>query len=239
MVNRLLMKLRRGEGPFWGSLRRALKAFVQFQIPAVGPIRWLYASLFSLRWSLDRIIARILSALVRAPAFRARCERAGAIHVEKLPFAPHQTRIWVGDHVTFWGKCDIASVRVFDHPELIIGDHVSIGGRVTFMVGKRITVGSHVDIASNVIIADNDGHPHDAAARSTETSPADEILPVVIEDRVWIGASAFIGKGVTVGEGAIIGAHAVVVKDVPPYSIAAGNPARIVRSLRPESPTPA
>lgn len=58
--------------------------------------------------------------------------------------------------------------------------------------------------------------------------------PVVIEDNVWIGEYAAILKGVTVGKGSIVAAHAVVTKDVPPYSIVAGNPAVVVKGLEHE-----
>jgi len=53
--------------------------------------------------------------------------------------------------------------------------------------------------------------------------------PVVIGNDVWIGANALILSGVTIGDGAVIGAHAVISKDVPPYSIVAGNPGRVVK----------
>jgi len=55
--------------------------------------------------------------------------------------------------------------------------------------------------------------------------------PVVIANKVWIGFNASILKGVTIGEGAIVGACSVVTRDVPPFSIVAGNPARVVRTL--------
>jgi putative colanic acid biosynthesis acetyltransferase WcaF len=53
--------------------------------------------------------------------------------------------------------------------------------------------------------------------------------PIVIEDQVWICADAFVGPGVTVGKGAVVGARAVVVKDVGPWDVVAGNPARFVK----------
>lgn len=62
--------------------------------------------------------------------------------------------------------------------------------------------------------------------RQVEADPK----PVVIEDDVWIGARAILLPGVTIGEGTIVGAGSVVTKSVLPYSIVAGNPARIVRS---------
>jgi galactoside O-acetyltransferase len=55
--------------------------------------------------------------------------------------------------------------------------------------------------------------------------------PVIIGKRVWIGFNAIVLKGVTIGEGAVIGAGSVVTRDVPPYCIVAGNPARIVREM--------
>jgi galactoside O-acetyltransferase len=60
-----------------------------------------------------------------------------------------------------------------------------------------------------------------------------KISPVIIEDKVWVGFDAVILKGVTVGEGAVIGARAVVTKSVAPWTIVAGNPAQVVRSLDP------
>ena len=55
--------------------------------------------------------------------------------------------------------------------------------------------------------------------------------PITIEDNVWIGENAVILKGVQIGRGSIIACNAVVTKDVPPYTIAAGNPARIVKDI--------
>lgn len=58
--------------------------------------------------------------------------------------------------------------------------------------------------------------------------------PVTIGDYVWIGMNCLILKGVTIGEGAIIGAGSVVTRDVPPFCLAAGSPARVLRSLQPD-----
>ncbi|UCH36787.1 MAG: hypothetical protein JSV65_14285 [Armatimonadota bacterium] len=56
---------------------------------------------------------------------------------------------------------------------------------------------------------------------------------IVIGDHVWIGTCAFIREGVTIGDHAVIGANAVVTKDVPPYTVVAGTPARVLRTLDP------
>jgi coenzyme F420-reducing hydrogenase beta subunit len=89
--------------------------------------------------------------------------------------------------------------------------------------GEYIKIGKNAHIAKDVIIRDLDGH-------YIEDSTYRTAKPVIIGDNVWIGYRAMILKGVTIGDGAIIAAGAVVTKDVPANSIAAGNPAKIIRS---------
>jgi acetyltransferase-like isoleucine patch superfamily enzyme len=70
-----------------------------------------------------------------------------------------------------------------------------------------------------------------------EVLPPGEVFdarPIVLRDNVWIGFDAIILPGVTIGEGSIVGARSVVTEDVPPYTIAAGNPARIIRAISPD-----
>jgi galactoside O-acetyltransferase len=59
------------------------------------------------------------------------------------------------------------------------------------------------------------------------------LAPVKIQDKVWIGFNAIVLKGVTIGEGAVVGAGAVVTRNVPAYTVVAGNPARPIRELTP------
>jgi len=84
-----------------------------------------------------------------------------------------------------------------------------------------ITIGDDVAIAEEVIIRDHDGHEISGGRV--------ERLPITIGDHVWIGMRAMVLKGVTIGSGAIIAAGAVVTRDVPPSTLVAGNPARIIR----------
>jgi acetyltransferase-like isoleucine patch superfamily enzyme len=97
-------------------------------------------------------------------------------------------------------------------------------------------------ISDHVVIMDSDLHPLSASKRLkdmiawTHGVPFDvytgiESRPVFVRDGVWIGANAVVLKGVTVGRGAIVGAGSVVTKDVPEYTVVAGNPARTIREL--------
>ena len=131
---------------------------------------------------------------------------------------------------------------VFAHGgQIDIGCGCYIGENSRIWSGVSIQLGSHVLIAHNVSIMDNLTHPLNPVARRRQIEaiyasghPSDVELddqPVVIGDDAWIGAHALVLRGVTIGKGAIVAAGAVVTKDVPPYTIVAGNPARPIRTL--------
>lgn len=88
---------------------------------------------------------------------------------------------------------------------------------------QNIRIGNQVYIGDDVAIRDSDGHEVIGSNKPMS-------LPIVIEDHVWIGARVTIVKGVTIGEGAIVAAGAVVTKDVPPHTMVAGVPARMVKN---------
>lgn len=142
--------------------------------------------------------------------------------------------IYLGDDILLDGKIDIHfAARFSDHPTLRIGDGTGIGHECKLSIGKAITIGKHCRIASHVTIFDSSGHPGDPEARRRGEPPSEkDVQPVTIEDNVWIGTHSIILPGVTIGEGSVVSAGAVVLADVPPYTVVAGNPARRVASLR-------
>jgi acetyltransferase-like isoleucine patch superfamily enzyme len=107
---------------------------------------------------------------------------------------------------------------------IIIGENVGISGAT--ISGSNIKIGKNVLIGSGVLITDTDAHPIHPFLRNE--SKFIKSSPVVIEDDVFIGARTMILKGVTIGSGSVIGAGSVVIKDIPPMSIAAGNPAKVI-----------
>lgn len=123
-----------------------------------------------------------------------------------------------------------------------IGNYCYVGEGTRIWSAMSITIGDRVLISHNVNIFDNDTHPiEDAAARHrqfvdiiTTGHPSQLDLreaAVVIGDDVLIACQSIILPGVTIGKGAVVGAGAVVTKDVLPYTIVAGNPARVVRTI--------
>ena len=113
-------------------------------------------------------------------------------------------------------------IRVFENGKLELGSGY-INGYTQIVCAKSIKIGNDVAIARDVIIRDTDAH--DIIGKKHE-----KIRPVIIGNHVWIGAKAMIMKGVTIGDGAIVAAGAVVTKDVPPNSIVAGVPAKVINT---------
>ena len=132
-----------------------------------------------------------------------------------------------------------------ENASLEIGSRTFIGaGRI--VVGQSVSIGSDVLISWGFTIVDHDSHSQDFEIRKNDVAEWyygrkswDGIAsaPVRIENSAWIGFDAVILKGVTVGEGAIVAARAVVTSDVPPWTVVAGNPARVIKSLRPDAAT--
>jgi len=134
---------------------------------------------------------------------------------------------------------------IFGHGgQISIGEWCYVGEGTRIWSASSIEIGNRVLISHSVNIVDNLTHPLKATERHEQAKaifdrghPRDISLdekPVKIGDDAWIGACAMVLRGVSVGEGGVVAAGAVVTRDVPAYSIVAGNPAVIVRELAPD-----
>lgn len=142
------------------------------------------------------------------------------------------------------GEDSIIHAKVsFDAPggRVKIGDRCYIG-QSHIVCHTGVTLGNDVVISWGATIVDHNSHSLDWNYRKNDIlywakGKKDwsdvKIAEVAIGDRVWIGFNAIVLKGVTIGEGAIVAAGAVVSKDVEPYTVVAGNPARVVRRMEP------
>jgi putative colanic acid biosynthesis acetyltransferase WcaF len=106
--------------------------------------------------------------------------------------------------------------------KLSMGDHSCLGdGVICYNVGG-VKIGAHSTVSQYSHLCSSS---HDYTRRDMPQTFA----AIVIEDQVWVCADAFVAPGVTVGQGAVVGARAVVTKDVEPWTVVAGNPARFVK----------
>ncbi len=111
--------------------------------------------------------------------------------------------------------------------DVIIGDHTRIGLHNT-IIGP-VEIGSHVNLAQGITVTALNHNFNDTNKRIDEQGVSTN--PVTIEDDVWIGANAVILPGVTIGNHCVVAAGAVVTKDVPPHSLVAGVPAKVIKQI--------
>lgn len=113
--------------------------------------------------------------------------------------------------------------------EIVIGDYVLISPGVRISAAQSVRIGTNCMLAANVYISDSDWH-----GIYNRIRPFRCTKPVVIHDNVWLGERVIVNKGVTIGENSIVGAGAVVTKDIPANAVAAGNPARVIKTINPQ-----
>jgi len=145
-------------------------------------------------------------------------------------------RIRIGSHANILTTSDnIVRLTVWPEVEgkgeITIGDYCLICPGVRISSAESIIIGNNCMLAGSAFITDADWHgTYDRVTTIGVTGP------VRIRDNVWLGDRVTVCKGVTIGENSIIGTGSVVVRDIPPNVIAAGNPARVMRELDPEKP---
>jgi len=226
--------LARSQHPLVKGSKRLYRRITRLTLPAprvlVRPALWFFLAIRSVYYAAVRL-------LICEPLFKAYCTTYG--RGVKTGTYVHWIKgsgdLIVGNDVLIDGKCSIRFASRFSpHPTFRVGSRTGIGHGCAFAIGKSISIGEDCRIASGVWIFDSNGHPGDPTARLAGLPPSDaEVRPVVIGNNVWIGGRAIIHPGVTIGDGSVVSAGAVVMADVPPSTVVAGNPARRIAALRP------
>lgn len=134
------------------------------------------------------------------------------------------TRMWGGEKSGSLNMVGYGSyLQVGNSAKLKIGDSF-INREVKIICNKSITIGDDCIIAMGTVIRDNDGGNHQIFSPGYENAK-----PIIIGNHVWLGENVMILKGVTIGEGAIVAASSLVLKDVPPHTLVAGSPAKVIK----------
>jgi acetyltransferase-like isoleucine patch superfamily enzyme len=159
-------------------------------------------------------------------------------------FSFHCCRSQLADAVVLGRGCSVYLGNMFDlgpRARVRVGEFALLNGS-RIICDSEITLGDYCLISWNVVFMDTYRLPHNSAQKRVELEElarrkvrhvaADEpAAPIRVERNVWIGFDSCILPGVTIGEGAIVGARSVVTQNVPPFTIVAGNPARIIREV--------
>ena len=144
--------------------------------------------------------------------------------IGRITVENHGTMI-LGERVRIYAHHARSIFTVLEHGRLEIGDRTFVNYGADIAATGLVRIGADCMIGTHVSIIDNDFH--DLVDRHRRPAPK----PIVIGNNVWIGNRAIILPGVTIGDGAVVGAGAVVVHDVPPGTLAVGNPARVAKTI--------
>ena len=149
------------------------------------------------------------------------------VYLHALPAGIH-----IGDGTSLMYGCsfhvfnyrDLPHAGIFTGKNCFFGEYTSIRGQGGVHIGDGVYTGTHVQIAAvNHVYGDPDKFIKDQGITAEG---------IHIEDDVWLGSNVVVVDGVTIGKGCVVGAGAVVTKDLPPYSVAVGMPARVVKGRR-------
>ena len=233
MIQQFVAKVKRQEPGIYRSIYRFAKGLRTFQVPTIRPLgalflyvrdSWIWA------WTV------FTSKFVYEQMLRYRCEVGRTVQLDgDMPWVYGDGKVIIGDEVRVGNRNTwIVGLKVFEGATLEIGSHSTLGYMNVISVAKSVKIGDHCLFAGEIKILDNNSHSLDFEQRRAHAplEPAD-VAPVVIEDDVWIGTNCVVLKGVTIGRGAVIAAGAVVVRDIPAYTVAAGNPAKVIKQIEP------
>lgn len=148
---------------------------------------------------------------------RGKASKIGRARMDVLPF----NKFELGSRSTIEDYCTINN----GVGDVFIGDNTLIG--MSNVIIGPVTIGNNVIFAQNIVAS---GLNHEYRDVETPISLQKTIVaPIIIEDDCWIAANSVITSGVTIGKHSVVAAGAVVTKSVSPYSVAAGNPARVIK----------
>lgn len=167
-------------------------------------------------------------AVVRGRVFLRRATTLGSlVRLWGKPRLVNDGTMTIGEKVRLGSK--VAPIELVAGPgaELVIGSRTFINFGSSIVAMQKIHIGADCQIGPHCIVMDNAFHRVEPERRN---EPA-ESNPIMIGDNVWLGARAIVLPGVTIGNGSVIGAGSVVTKDIPARTLAAGVPAKVIKSI--------
>lgn len=221
-----------GRSPLARRLWVAAKATRALSVPVIPA---LHRPLYQLRLATLGLLSGTKRALWTSPLLRTRLEgdAPGLFVYGGMPLILGPVKIHMGRDVRISGQTTISGrTSASQAPVLEIGSNVDIGWQTTIAVAGRIVIGDNVRIAGRAFLAGYPGHPLDAADRAAGLPETDDQCgDIVLERDVWLATGVTVLPGVTIGQGTVVGAGSTVTRDLPPFVLAAGSPARVIRHL--------
>lgn len=190
---------------------------------------------------LSRFLALGLSKTYFSLFYRGKFQKCGSLNLARPFFMAGFSYITIGKNFKAGPGLRLEAVNSYDgqvfEPELVIGDNVRVNDYVHISCTNKVVIGNNVLMASKIFISDhNHGYyddGHKAEQESPLVPPAKRQLTgdssVIIEENVWLGEFVTVLPGAHIGKGTVVAANTVVRGEIPPYSIIAGVPAKVVK----------
>ncbi|CAM3625712.1 Putative acetyltransferase [Vibrio aerogenes CECT 7868] len=224
--------LRHHPNPRHRQMFQTLKKVRAFELPSPRVYNGLVCGIYTLSTTVSSTLMRWL---VYTPVFRARATMTGRrlYLYSGTPYISGPLQIYVGDDCRISGQTTMTGRSTSKNPTLRIGHNVGIGWQTTLAVGTQIILEDNVRIAGRAFLCGYSGHPLDAARRARgEPDDDDQAGDIHLKRDCWLGTNVSVKQGVTIGEGTIVASDSVVIHDLPDFVLAAGNPAKVIRSLK-------
>lgn len=224
--------IKNSPSPVARGLFKVIKGVLQFSLPAP---KLIVMPLYRLTVLVQSAWANLTRTLWWTPVFKGRVHQVGRgfYLYGGMPYVSGPVALSFGDncrvsgHTTFSGRTCSPTT-----PQLIVGSNIDIGWQTTIAVGTKVVIGDNVRIAGRAFLAGYPGHPVNAADRAAGLPELDEqVGDIVLENDVWLATGVSVMAGVTIGEGTIVAAGSVVTHDLPPFVVAGGVPAKVIRPL--------
>ncbi len=204
----------------------------QFSVPPIG---FIYQPLYIAHQTISGVLSTMMRVFYWTPMFKTQVKgscRQLYLYGGK-PLVQGSLELVIGD------GCRISGVTTFSGrsasektPLLHIGNNVGIAWQTTIAVGSKVIIEDNVRIAGRGFLAGYPGHPIDPDLRAKGLPDTDDqVGDIVLKKDVWLGTNVSVMRGVTIGEGTIVAAGSVVTRDLPPYVMAGGVPAKVIRPI--------
>ncbi|NRB66542.1 MAG: acyltransferase [Vibrio sp.] len=230
-INEVKIWLKENPNPIYRKLFVILKNIRACDLPTPAlfnkTVRFLYTGVQSL-------FANMMRVLIYTPAFKGRLTQFGKrlYLFGGVPLVTGPLKIYLGNDCRISGHSTFSGRTQSLETELIIGSNVDIGWQTTIAVGRRIVIGDNVRMAGRAFLFGYSGHSLHAEKRALGAGDSEkDVGNITLHRDVWLGTNVTVCPNVTIGQGTIVAAGSVVTKSLPPFVVAAGNPAKVVRKL--------